>query len=84
MCVTVVMFTDASTGDMGHVTSTTDPQVEDGDCRYLPREILRDVSHDSVVCGWVGGWMGVGVWGECVCVCGGGGVGGWMWMGVTA
>lgn len=29
-------------GDLGHVTSVKEPSVEEGDCHYLPKELLAD------------------------------------------
>ena len=30
-------------GDLGMVTKISDPQVEEGDVRYLPKELIDDV-----------------------------------------
>lgn len=38
-----LIFFFFSSGDLGHITSTNSPQVEEGDSRFLAREVLHEV-----------------------------------------
>lgn len=42
LLTSVITYNFVFAGDLGHVTSVSNPTVDDGDCRYLPKEILND------------------------------------------